>query len=221
MDVGISRMALHCLRQTWLSRPGLLKAFSINPPGAEWDAEQMWLLCLLAHLLMATGGQVTHCITSWFACFLTDAWFFQIKISSVTLVWTCIPTACPVCTISNETLYHVHTLLLSLPKHSTPPVILPSLKTSISRWIRNMWCVVQPALMLWDLLLPSADVFTVSLHFPTLTGGLEYKSQPDFGFVSVTVLAGVGFPALLCLWLVVSPPKLLCLVFGLYLTFNN
>lgn len=36
------------------SRFSLLKAFSVISPGAE----QMWLLCLLEHLLMLRGGQV-------------------------------------------------------------------------------------------------------------------------------------------------------------------
>lgn len=57
------------------------------------------------------------------------------------LMWTLIPTACLVSAISNEKSYYVHAFLFSLPKHSARPVILSSLKTSISLWIRTMWCV--------------------------------------------------------------------------------
>lgn len=102
----------------------------------------MWLLCLLAHLLMARGGQVW--LTALLHGLLAFEWtndFLKQKISPVTVVWTWIPAACSVCAISNETSYHVHTFLFSLTKHSAHPVILPSLKASISLWRRSMWCV--------------------------------------------------------------------------------
>lgn len=100
-------------------------------------------------------------------------------------MWTWIATAC----LIFETSYHVHTFLLSLP------AFLKIIHFLLDK--KHVACSLL-ALLLRELLLPSTDVFNFLLHFLTQTEGLVYKPLTDFGFVSTTVLIGVGF--LLKLW---------------------
>lgn len=151
------------------------------------------------------------------------------------LVWTWIPTACLICAISSETSYHVRAFLFSLPKHSAPPVILRSLKASISLWIRSMWCwwvcqlccsesssspvqmsspscfVFQPkhsvAMLLGRTGVPNSTWFQVGFHNSSYCCWLPATS-------SEALTPCLAVPVAL-----VSPLR--SLAFGLYLPFDN